>query len=73
MQDLSVDEPVFDMVECVKPVANMDMALTSMPIFSGLGRADVKKRVGCRTDLAPIPSLSYKDDMKEKIRKKWTE
>ena len=31
------------------------------------------KRGGGRTDLAPIPSLSYENDMKEKIRIKWTE
>ena len=49
----------------------MDMALSSLPMFSGLGQTS--ERGGCRPDLALIPSLSYKNDMKEKIRKKWTE
>ena len=59
------------MVEWVHPESYMDMALSSLPMFSGLGQTS--ERGGCRPDLALIPSLSYKNDMKEKIRKKWTE
>ena len=48
------------------------MAPSSMLLFSG-GIGQTLKRGGGRTDLAPLPSLSYKNYMKQKIRKKWTE
>ena len=52
-------------VDWVRPVAYNDMAPSSMPMFSGAGRVDVKT--------GWWPDRSYENDMKEKIRKKWTE
>ena len=45
------------MVEWVRPVAYIDMSLSSISSFSRAGRHYTNEVVN-RTDLAPIPSLS---------------
>ena len=60
------------MVEWVGPVAYNDMAPSSMFMFSGADRADVK--TGWWPDRSCTDTLTSvrKNVTKEKIRKKWT-